>query len=392
LYDATGYSITSSNRIETGGFMKAFNLISARPQYAAVLFLMMSVAVWANPSETAVVAGAVGQQLDQVVQQKSETGFSGVVFVAKKGSVLLEKGYGSASLAGKRPNAANNVFCVGSLTKSFTAAAILKLEQQGKLSIDDKLGKFFPQIPADKKDITLHQLLTHTSGLPEYHDSTGDFEAMTRWQSLLKIFGAPLAFEPGKGHAYSNSGYTVLAAIVEMTAGSSYEDFVRKEIFTPAGMTTAGFFGDKIWAEDQVSCGQNAGKTLKGNDPSRWPRPTWALKGAGGAVMSAQDLYQWIEALKTDRVLNAAERAKGLVGYPVPGETGVSEGYGWMVGTSQRGTKVINAGGGSDYGFHSMALWDTTEDAIVIILGNSGDKVEMRDVYSALAPVLFTAQ
>ncbi len=153
-------------------------------------------------------------KIDSYLEASSKNGFSGVVLVAKKGEVVLSKGYGWADRENKIPNSPTTVFNIGSVTKQFTASAILKLVEQGKMKTSDKISSYFTETPTDKKDITIHQLLTHTSGIS---NRTGGFryDEASKEQFLKEFFESTLQSKPGTTYQYANANYIMLTIILE---------------------------------------------------------------------------------------------------------------------------------------------------------------------------------
>ena len=250
------------------------------------------------------------KKIDSYVRTAVEAGFSGAVLVAIGGKVILQSGYGLADREKNIPVRKETVFDIGSITKRFTKAAILKLEEQGKLRRSDTLDNFFDNVTEDKAGITVQQVLEHTAGFHEYHDTTGDFEEMDREQALKTILNQKLLFKPGDQEAYSNSGYTLLAAIIELSSNQSYQSFLEKYLFKPAGMNRTGFYRDSLWKEDEVAIGYEGRTIGKKNSPYYWPYMTWALIGGGGMVSSVGELYKWIQALEAGMVLSGKTKEK----------------------------------------------------------------------------------
>lgn len=236
------------------------------------------------------------KKLDDYILTAVEAGFSGAVMVVKGGEVVLHDGYGLADRDKNIPVNKDTVFDIGSITKRFTRAAILKLEEQGKLRRSDTLSAIIDDVPADKAGITIEQVLEHTAGFHEYHDTKGDFEEMDREQALKTILDQKLRFEPGDHMEYSNSGYGLLAVIIELVSEQSYPSFLKEYLFKPAGLTRTGFYRDPLWEEDEVAIGYEGRKIGKINSPYYWPHMTWALVGGGGMVSSVGELYKWIQA------------------------------------------------------------------------------------------------
>jgi CubicO group peptidase (beta-lactamase class C family) len=206
----------------------------------ALLSLIPSAAV----SQTRIVEAEVDRYLAPYIQMQD---FSGTVLIAKDGKILVRKGYGMANYELGIPNSSQTKFHIASLSKTFTAAAIVLLQKQGLLSFDDPLSKFLPDFPNSDK-IKISHLLTHSSGvpdfygLPEYEELKTKPMTLSDWIALLKT--KPLDFEPGKQSSYSNSGYALLAFIIEKVCGKTYEDFLRQRIFAPLEMDHTGIWDD----------------------------------------------------------------------------------------------------------------------------------------------------
>jgi CubicO group peptidase (beta-lactamase class C family) len=295
-------------------------------------------------------ADSGSSQAERIVAEAVDDGFAGQLLAVVDGEVVLDRGYGLADAESGVPVDTSTVFAIGSVTKAFTRAAVLKLAEEGELALSDPISRYLDDVPADKRDITIDQLLTMRAGLHEYHDDTGDHQAMTRDEALRRIFGQELRFEPGSAEAYSNSGYTLLAAIIENVTGRTYERYVRDELLTPAGMASSGFHGETDrWPDAQVARGRNF-RVHGDNRPHRWPSPTWALKGAGGMVASAGDLLRWIRAVRAGEILGPEALARF---YP------------------QDESNRLYAGG-DDFGFITAVMEVDHGDDIVIVNTNTG--------------------
>jgi len=281
-----------------------------------------------------IVEGEVAKKLDSYLTRITPFGFSGALFVAKDGKVILNKGYGLAIRSENVANTSETVFSTGSITKQFTAAGIMKLEMMGKLKTDDPITIYFDDVPEDKKGITLHHLLTHTSGVI---DTTGpDFVVASRDETMKKILDAPLRFKPGERFAYSNAGYSMLAAVIEKVSGQSYEEFMNKNIFTPAGMKYTGYrmpeWGKKVVAHWYVGDKDN-------RTPLEKPYPYWHYLGNGGILSTTEDMYKWHKALLGDKVLSSEVKKKMFT--PFLNDYG----YGWDVLEREMGTLIQHDGG-----------------------------------------------
>lgn len=254
-----------------------------------------------------VVAGPRGELLDQYLTNEKllKEPLAGVVLVAKGEEILLEKGYGwlDADRKVAMPADAQIDWC--SVTKQFTAAAVLRLVMAKKLGLDDPLTKFFPKAPADKARVTIRHLLNHTSGLDPGSD-WGSVDAWSRDSVAAKVLNAKFASAPGTRWEYSNAAYFLVAGIVEKVTGKPFEKVMRDEVFGPAGLDDTGLIGDatvdlaRVPREDR---GQ-------GQQFAYGPKLSWGYRGAGGVVATVRDMWRWDRALRGNKVLNAAMQAE----------------------------------------------------------------------------------
>ncbi|MCK7490937.1 MAG: beta-lactamase family protein [Comamonadaceae bacterium] len=228
--------------------------------------------------------------------------FSGSVLVARGGQIVLRKGYGMANYELSVPNGPETKFRLGSITKQFTAMAILQLESQGKLAVSDTVETVFPGFPNGGR-ITIRHLLTHTSGLPNMTEFPDYAKTMALPSTALETVGRfkdlPLDFEPGERLSYSNSGYVLLGAIIEKVAGRSYEEFVRENIFRPLGMDDTGYDHPDAILKNRASGYEFADDRLAN---ARYIDMT-IPHAAGGLTSTVDDLYKWDRALYTDKLL-----------------------------------------------------------------------------------------
>lgn len=256
----------------------------------------------------------------------------GITVAAARGDKLTHcAGRGLSDHAAKTPATCDTVYDVMSITKQFTAAAILKLEMNGKLEVSDPIGTHLGRVPDDKKAITLHQLLTHTAGLPQ---SLGDdYDPLTRAQMLDQAMKAPLRSGPGKEFHYSNLGYSLLAAVVEKVSGQSYEHFLAQHLFRPAGMTHTGYVLPD-WKRARVAVeydehGRAQGRPM--DHPWAPDGPYWNLRGNGGMLSTARDMFRWHRALTGGTVLSPAAKQKLFTPHVRVPEVDGAYGYGWVV-------------------------------------------------------------
>lgn len=244
------------------------------------------------------------ESLSSVMSELETEGFSGSVMIAKEGEVQYSQGMGYANKEAEIPATPATFYDIGSITKGFTKVGILKLVEQGKLSLDAPISEYLENVPADKKAITVRQLLYHTSGLGAYHDTKGDFEEMTKEQALTAIFSQQLPFEPGSKVSYSNSGYTLLAAIIEQVTNQPYTTYLQQEVLQPCELQKTGFYQSTNWKPEEVAMGYGAKTMGEKNSPYKWPKPEWALMGNGGLVSSTEEFYKWLECLHNGKIIS----------------------------------------------------------------------------------------
>ncbi len=315
------------------------------------------------------VRGEIAARVDAYLTRLVPYGFSGAVLVAKDGQIILEKGYGLADRESKVPYTADMVSCIGLVTKQFTAAAILKLEMEGRLTTADSIAKYLPGVPPDKAGITVHHLLTHTGGFSG--DLGGsDEEPIGRDALVAKVLAAPLASEPGERFEYSNEGYSLAAAIIERVSGTGYEAYLREHVLLPAGLTDTGYQAPG-WPLARLPVGY----TLEGRPWGRvykngWlpDGPGWYLRGNGGIQSTLGDLYRWHLALEAGRVLSPDAMKKFQTGH-VASTGGERYAYGWGVQTTRRGTTAVTHNGGNGFIFSDVRRY-LDEKVVIIAMSN----------------------
>ena len=256
---------------------------------------------------SSIVKLPLGAQIDSALKQAERDNFSGVALVAKNGEVILQKGYGLANRAEQIPMTAETIVQIGSNTKDFTALSILQLMERGRLKLTDSIGKFFQNVPADKRGVTIEMLLKHRSGFPEYMGP--DFDVVTREQEIRNALAAPLRFSPGTGRAYSNVGYSLLGAIIEQISGKSYDVYVHDEILEPIGLKETGFLLPEFDAKRLAhgySNGIDRGTMLA--KPHAKDGPYWNLRANGGMLSTVGDMYHFYDVLAGEKLLKAQTR------------------------------------------------------------------------------------
>ena len=253
------------------------------------------------------VSTPLGARLDSALQVAAADGFSGVALVEKNGQVILKKGYGMANRAEGIRMTPATVVQIGSNTKDFTAVAILQLMERGKLNLQDSIGRFFAGVPDDKRGITILQLLRHRAGLPQHLGP--DFDSVSREQEIRNALATPLLFAPGTARSYSNTGYSLLGAIIEQMSDKSYDEYVRDEILTPLALRETGFllphFDPKAVAHG-YSNGEDRGTLL--SRPHAGDGPWWNLRANGGMLSTVSDMRDFYRALAGEKLLKPATR------------------------------------------------------------------------------------
>ena len=315
--------------------------------------------------------------LESFMSKKAQKGFSGVIFVAKQGKILIEQGYGYANEAQNIPNSPEIVFDIGSITKQFTGAAILHLQMEGKLKVTDKLSAYFDKVPADKEGITLHHLLTHSAGFP---GAIGrDYSAISTEEFMEKAFKTPLKFSPGTKYTYSNVGYSILGIILEQVSGKSYEAYLRENLWIPSGMEHTGYLLPKFAAED-LAVGYTQEKAWGRPTDKKWDTegPYWHLKANGGVLSTVKDMYAWHQALAGIDILDDSAKAQYYAPHIEEGKgSGTYYGYGWVHVPTRKGTTLYMHNGGNGIFFADMLRF-IEEEITVIILSNKARRADDR--------------
>ncbi|MGH7945479.1 MAG: serine hydrolase domain-containing protein, partial [Opitutaceae bacterium] len=295
--------------------------------------------------------------------QARVSGFTGAVLVARDGTVLFARGYGMANLEHSIPNSPATKFRLGSITKQFTAAAILQLQEKGKLSVQDPVCKYVPNCPAAWAPVTIHHLLTHTSGIPNFTSFPDYLKTMMiaspPEKSLERFRDKPLEFTPGEKFNYSNSGYVLLGFILEKAAGQSYDDYLRANIFAPLRMNESGY----DWS-NTVLPGRASGYARRGqSDYANAEYIHMTIPHAAGALYSSvEDFVKWDQALYSDKVLSEASRQAMFTPFKS------DYAYGWAV-RAVAGHKMVSHAGGIN-GFNTSFMRFPDDKLCVVVFSN----------------------
>jgi len=327
------------------------------------LFLFQS-----SVAATAQDAARVDAIVQEAMHGEGAVGLS--VAVMRGDEVVVSKAYGLADLEFAVRADEETMFRIGSVTKQFTAAGILRLAERGKLAVDDPLTKFLPDYPTHGQEITLRHLLTHTSGVHDYTAlrlewapllarELSDAELVALWQDL------PLDFAPGEKWSYSNSGYYLLGMVIAKVSGSSYADFLRETFFEPLKLTRTrydsngevipnraqgyAFEGGKIWNDRLLAMSQPG--------------------AAGGLISTASDLVRWQRALVTGRVVQPESYLEMTTPFML--DSGRETGYGMGLLLDTQAGQPCVWHGGSIPGFHSVLLHFPGEELLIGVISNS---------------------
>ena len=351
-----------------------FDSFRARALAWRALIALFALALLAAPAVQAAVSNVSNEDLaryaDELFAKTYPAGEPGAaVLVAKDGQVVLRKGYGMAHLELGVPIQPEMVFELGSITKQFTGAAILMLQERGQLSVEDEVTKYLPDYPTHGQKITIDHLLTHVSGIPSY---TGLPEWLPRVredltvQQLVDMFkDKPLEFNPGEKWAYNNSAYILLGAVIEKVSGKTYEDFIEQEIFAPLGMKSSRYGHQRevtpgrVTGYDKADDGYQIAEYLSMTQPY----------AAGSLMSTVDDLAIWAEALSGGKVIKKESLARMTT--PAKLASGGSTHYAYGLGISDEdGTRIIEHGGGI-FGFVTDLLHVPDQRLVVVVLSNN---------------------
>jgi CubicO group peptidase (beta-lactamase class C family) len=316
-------------------------------------------------------------KIDELMEVFHEYGqFNGSVLVSEGGKVILKKGYGLANMEWNIPNKPDTKFRIGSITKQFTSMLILQLVEDGKIGLDGNLSDYLTYYRKDiGEKVTVHHLLTHTSGIPSYTGLPDFFEEISRdpypVDEFIKTYcSGDLEFEPGSKYVYSNSGYFLLGAIIEEVTGQKYEDVLKANILEPVGMMNTGYDH-----HDTLIPNRAAGYEKRAGEYVNAPYLDMSLPYAAGSLYSTvDDLYLWDQALYSEKLLS--NELKAVMFKPHVSAGGMYYAYGWMVGEksfpkSKDKVKRIAHGGGIN-GFNTLIDRLVEDRHLVVLFNNTG--------------------
>ena len=307
-------------------------------------------------------------KIDSLLNSKYLPNGPGAVFlVAKEGNVIYRKAFGEANLELNIPMKPENVFEIGSMTKQFTAISILMLVEKGKLSLDDKITKFIPDYPTQGHIITIHHLLTHTSGIKNYTSLKAFRDNSKKDATPLELIdyfkNEPFDFNPGEEFKYNNSGYAILGYIIESVSDQSYADFIKENIFQKINMNSSQYASHTKVIKNRASGYHDRDGYIN----SRYV--SFNLPYSAGSLMSTvDDMLKWQEAIKNNTLVSQTTIDKVFTNYTLNNGEKINYGYGWHLKEIKGAPSREH--GGSIFGFKSMGVYIPGEDIYVIALSN----------------------
>lgn len=322
------------------------------------------------------------QVIDSYFSRLEGFGLSGSLLIGNKQEILFQKDYGQE----QNRSDIELAYLVGSLTKQFTATAILWLEQKGLLSTDDPVAKYLADIPSDKTAITLHQLLTHTSGLAD--DYWDQHKELTEKAYIKTMLSKDLVSKPGTRFRYINFGYHLLAKVIESVSKKGYEQFLAEELLRPNGLNYTGF---RLPSWEKVQVAKYTDWTTEGSESilqNPLQRPVYLQpEGSGGLLSTTEDLYKWYQCIfHSDKVLTEGSRKKLIH----PEQQNYA--YGWEAFTSRRDHPLIQHGGYDSWvGVVTGLRYYLEEDLVVIFLGNThmGELLTKDDLMNSIETIIW---
>ncbi len=320
-------------------------------------------------SGLAIHAQSLTATLNQILEANYPADQPGAtVLVAQNGKVIYRNAYGMANLELDVAMKPEHVFEIGSITKQFTAVAILMLMEDGKVSLNDEITKFMADYPTQGKKITVHQLLNHTSGIKSY-TSMESFFARAREdmspRELIDVFKKePMDFDPGEEYRYNNSGYILLGHIIEVASGKTYAEYIEENIFNPLGMKDS-YYG----SHSEIIKNRASGYQPTENGYRNADYLSLTLPYAAGSIMSnVDDLLKWQQALHHNTLISEASKKLAFTNYTLNNGDPIYYGYGFSV-DEVNGTPSIEHGGGI-FGYETYGAYIPSKDMYAVILTN----------------------
>lgn len=303
-----------------------------------------------------------------LAEQFHSDGPGATALIARDGRILYKKAFGMANIELQVPMQAENVFRIGSITKQFTAVAILQLVEQGKMDLQDEVTKFIPDYPTLGNKITIENLLTHTSGIQDYakiRDTTKRGPVDFTPKEMIDYFkNRPMRFTPGTKWEYSNSNYFLLGYIIETITGKTYADYLESHIFKPLGMSNSYYASETKVIKNRADGYSKGEQELTNAEYLSMTQPY-----AAGAILSTvEDLFKWQQAVHSYKLITRESLNKALTRYTLSTGEKTNYGYGWRLGYIQNSPSIWH--GGMINGFIAMEMYLPKEDVFVAVLSN----------------------
>jgi|TARA_B110000495_G_scaffold157348_1_gene141043 CubicO group peptidase (beta-lactamase class C family) len=355
-----------------------------KPKIIILSFLLFSLGCvhTGQPTSASIFETRADALMASQLKKKSHPGFA--VLVSRGDKVLFSRAYGMAETKGKRANVPDTPFRIGSVTKQFIAAAILVLQERGKLSVQDSLAKYYPEWP-NGKNITLHHLLTHTSGLYSYTSNPFFAVQVSKPANIATLIPAiqkaKVNFPPGEKWEYCNSGYLLLGLIIEKVSGKSYGEFLQTEFFNPLKMNRTGVH---VTGKEPKGEALGYAKGLLGYKLSNNWDMTWA-GGAGALYSTTGDLHRWNEGVFGGKVLKKESLRAAFTPVKLADGSTKNYGYGWGI-REKRGVRIISHGGGLQ-GFQCSLARAPDQKVTVVVLCNAGPGYNPGGMTGSLADI-----
>jgi CubicO group peptidase (beta-lactamase class C family) len=337
----------------------------------AVLSACVAVPV---PGSAQATGSTLAASADSYLREKEAAGWSGAVIIEHRGEVILRAGYGMADRERNVRFTTRTIAQIGSLTKLFTAAAIATLAREGRLAFNDSLGGHVPEVNGAVRTVTLHELLTHSSGLPQ--DCGRDFERITSAELVSRCLNG-VSLETRGRYAYSNLGYSVLGIVAERASGQSLEAYMEARFFRPLGLKTIAYTYPGLPHPTGTAVCYMNGRAQRpiADRIAELDGAFWILKGNGGLQASVDEMYLWYRALRDEKAL-PRDLVRTLLTPQVPHTTaGVSYGYGWNVRLDSADRVVQASHTGSDGVCWAAIVWRPVDDGFIYVTGNADTRV-----------------
>ena len=332
----------------------------------------------AQPAEVN-IDNTKSDQLEDLMAHCHKNGmFNGTILVADDGEVIFKRAFGYAEKEKRKLNS-KSVFYLASVSKQFTTMAIMILKEEGKLNYENTLNEYFPEFPDYARNVTIHHLMTHTSGIPD-HFRLGAYKPdLTNREVLEQLTKQDtLDFEPGSTYSYSNGGYVLLSLIVEKASGQPFHSFMKDKIFNPLKMNSTLVYDESKPKIENRALGYNQSGGLDDYDI--------LTTGAGGMFSNVEDLYKWDRSLYTEKIISAESLEEAYTTISLSNGETSNYGYGWAI-SEEDGNKVVSHGGSlSGYRTFIKRFLDTKSS--YIILSNNGNAIAAEEIRDGIENIL----